>query len=74
MDSKPKQYYMGVDQYGNTFHGLIHPRKDLIDKLGGSSAKKVYIDKKDGSTKHVGYIVNTHWVTLYEVTPFEREA
>ena len=64
--------YMGIDQYGNHFHGLTHPRKDLIDKLGGSSASKMYVDMKDGSTKHVGYVVNTHWVTLYEVKPFER--
>lgn len=66
---------MGIDQYGNTFHHLgKHPRKALIDKLGGSSASKMYADKKDGSSVHVGYIVNTHWVTLYRVEPFEKPA
>ena len=64
---------MGLDQYGNTFHDLgKHPRKALIDKLGGSSTQKMYIDTVDGESKHIGYIVNTHWITLYQVSEWVK--
>ena len=64
--------YMGIDQYGTTYHGLKNPRKDLMDELYCSHAKKMYIDKVDGSYKHIGYIIKGLWITLYEITPFER--
>lgn len=25
--------YMAIDQYGQTYHGLKHPRKDLCERL-----------------------------------------
>lgn len=74
MESTHIKSYMGIDQYGQTYHSLTNPRKDLMKKLGMKSASKMYIDKKDGSTKHVGYIIGHNWVTLYEVSPFEKEA
>ena len=64
--------YMARDQYGNTVHGLTHPRKELLDRFGRQHADKIYRDKADGSTVHVGYIVAGHWYSLYEVTPFEK--
>lgn len=64
--------YMAIDQYGQTIHGLTHPRKDLLEKLGATHAEKIYLDKKDGTTVHTGYIINGLWLSLYEVTPFER--
>ena len=66
--------YMAIDQYGETLHGLTHPRKDLLKRLGRKSAEKMYLDKDDGSSVHVGYIVGDSWFTLYEVTPFEAKA
>lgn len=30
-------------------------------------------DKKDGRTVHVGWIIGGLWLTVYEVTPMERE-
>lgn len=64
---------MAIDQYGQTFHGLKHPRKELCELLGSTHAEKIYADKKDGSTVHIGYIIAGHWLTLYKVTPFERK-
>ena len=48
---------MGIDQWNNTYHDLgKYPRKALLMKLGTNKAKKIYVDKKDGTTAHVGYV------------------
>jgi hypothetical protein len=66
---------MGIDQYGTDYHNLgPHPRKALLERLGRKRASKMYIDKKDGSTKHVGYIIAGHWIRLFHVTSWEKEA
>ncbi len=64
-----------VNQYGEkiVLRGE-HPRKELLEALGRSSAAKMYQDKKDGRIVHVGYIVGGLWWTFYEVTPWERAA
>lgn len=66
--------YMAIDQYGTTYHGLKHPRKDLMERIGCSHAKKMYLDKADGSIAHVGYVIGGLWLTLYKVEPVERPA
>jgi len=64
--------YMSIDQYGQTFHDLgKHPRKELMERLGCQHISKMYLDKKDGTSIHVGYVVGRHWCTLYEVKLFE---
>jgi hypothetical protein len=64
---------MGIDQYGQTYHALgQHPRKELLSRIGRKSARKMYVDKKDGSTAHCGYVIAGLWITLYEVRPFEK--
>lgn len=52
----------------------IHPRKELLNKLGERHAEKIYRDKKDGRTVSVGYIVRGEWFTFYNLTPWEVEA
>ena len=64
--------YMGIDQYGRTFHHLKHPRKDLMKSLCVKHAEKMYIDHKDGNSQHVGYVIAGHWITVYEVRPFRN--
>jgi hypothetical protein len=63
--------YMAIDQYGRAYHGLKHPRKDLLERLGRSRAHKMYQDKKDGSTVWTGYVIGGLWLTLYKVEPVE---
>jgi hypothetical protein len=63
--------FMAIDQYGQTYHGLEHPRKDLCKRLGRSHVDRMYQDKKDGSVVHVGYIIGGLWLTLYRVEPWE---
>ncbi len=66
--------FMAVDQYGTTFHGLTHPRKDLLKKFGAKHASRIYRDKEGGGRVHVGYVIGERWLTLYEVIPFEKDA
>jgi hypothetical protein len=66
--------FMAIDQYGTTYHGLTHPRKDLLEKLCVKSASKIYTDSKDGKTYHVGYVIGGLWLTVYAVEPMRREA
>jgi len=62
--------YMGIDQYGTTYHDLKHPRKDLMERLGYKSAHKMYIG--EDTPKHIGYVIGRHWVTIYQVKPWEK--
>jgi len=61
--------YMARDQYGQTYHlpDTKHPRKALLEKLHGSNASKMYIDTKQGKAKHIGWMINRLWLTVYEV-------
>lgn len=65
--------YMAIDQYGQVFHGLTHPRKDLMERLDKSHADKMFVDR-NGGTYHVGYIIGGLWLTIYEVYPVEKPA
>lgn len=64
--------YMAIDQYGQTYHGLTHPRKDLLERLGRSHADKMYQDGPEGQPQHIGYVIGTLWLRLYQVTPIEE--
>lgn len=61
-------HLMGIDQYGNRYDDLgKYPRKALLEQLYSKHADKMYVDNKDGNTKHVGYIIAGFWITLYHV-------
>ena len=62
--------YLATGSNGTTvfmFDPKAHPRRQLLAKLGASSVRKIYVDSKDGTTKHVGYIVGNEWFNVYEV-------
>jgi hypothetical protein len=64
---------MGIDQFGTTYHDLGQfPRKELLNRLGRRHATKMYVDKKNGTTVHIGYIIGSLWITLYTIKQFER--
>ena len=65
------QQYMAVDQYGNHYYGLVHPRKDLLERLDRKHANKMYMDYKDGSYKHVGYVIAGLWLDVYKIERFK---
>jgi hypothetical protein len=69
------KWTMARDQYGETYHNLgAHPRMALLAYFGRKHADKMFIDKKSGPPMHVGYIIAGHWLTLYDVAPWERNA
>jgi len=68
-----KAFIMAMDQLGNTVHDLKHPRKELMEWCGKKNAHKMYVEKKDGSVYHVGYVIGQHWFTLYDVSIREKE-
>lgn len=76
MNKQPKtpKTYMAIDQYGNTFHGLTNPRKDLCEKLGRSHADIIYCDTEAGESVRLGYVIAGLWLEVYEVRPAYREA
>jgi len=64
---------IGIDQYGQHYDNLgKYPRKALIEKIGNQHVEKMYVDKKDGSTKHVGYTIGRLWITLYKLSRIEK--
>lgn len=60
--------YMAIDQYGQMYHGLKHPRKELCN----SHVEKMYQGKKDGTTVFCGYVIGGLWLQLFEVQPVEK--
>lgn len=59
-----------VDQYGNKFYA--HTVTELRNEVGGGRVSKMYIDKLDGRSVHVGYVIGNHWLRAFE--PVERVA
>lgn len=59
--------YMAIDQYGQHYKIDKYPRKELLGQLYAKHAEKMYVDTKDGNTKHIGYIINGLWLTVYQV-------
>ena len=63
--------YMGIDQYGETYHlGYTRsPRKDLLERLCRKSAQRIYRDRKNGTGRHVGWLIAGRWIEVFQVTP-----
>ena len=51
-----------LDQYGNRF--VAETVKELRQQVRGRCSK-MYIDRKDGSALHIGYVIGDHWLTMY---------
>lgn len=62
--------FMAIDQYGNTHHGLTHPRKELLEIFGRKHASKTYRDLDGGGSRHVGYVIGRLWLEVFEVLPW----
>lgn len=60
MKGKPTLY---IDQWGSRWWAKTI--KELREQIGGR-VSKMYVDKKDGRSVHVGYVVGQHWLTAYQ--------
>jgi hypothetical protein len=54
-----------LDQWGERYWARTIADLRAQIGMGGSRVSKMYIDKKDGSVAHVGYVVGQHWLTAY---------
>jgi hypothetical protein len=59
--------FIAIDQYGSTYKLDKFPRKELMDQLGVQHANKMYVDTKDGRTKHVGYVISGLWLSVFKL-------
>lgn len=69
---KTEKQYMAIDQYGTTYHGLTHPRKDLMKRLYNQHCQKMFRHDADGNSFHIGYVIGGFWLTVYEVKPMRK--
>lgn len=55
-----------LDQHGNRFwaNTVRQLRKQI--GMGGSAVRKMYRDKKDGTSVHIGYVIGQHWLTAFQ--------
>ena len=63
------KFILYVNQYGNQFGAATI--KELRQTLPGRCSK-MYQDRKDGGTIHVGYVIGRHWLTMF--VPLELPA
>lgn len=55
-----------IDQYGTVFTASTVKELRKQIKMGGSRVSKMYVDTKDGKTKHIGYVIGGHWLQAFE--------
>ena len=67
MKNKPLCLY--VSQYGSIYQARTLKELRAILEEGGH-VSKMYMDKKDGSSVHVGYVIGRLQLTKY--VPFEK--
>ncbi len=60
-----------VDQYGEQW--TAKTVKELRSQIGGGGSRvsKMYTDKTDGSSRHIGYVIGQHWCRAF--VPFEAK-
>jgi len=64
------RYHLFIDQYGGK--EWARSLKELKEKVGPGRVSKQYVDKKDGTTVHCGYVIGRRWFTRY--IPWEKQA
>ena len=60
------KHLLYMDQLGN--HFFARSVKDLRQQIGGGKSRvtKMFQDRKDGPTVHVGYVIGRHWLKMFE--------
>jgi hypothetical protein len=66
-----QEFFIGIDQHGEVYNNMKHPRKELMERIGSKHSEKMYQDI-DGKSHHVGYVIGGHWVRLYIARRFAK--
>ena len=72
--------YIGIDQYGQVYKNLKHPRKDLLARLDRKHAAKMYEDIKitehgkipQMRQHHIGYVIAGCWIRVYTISDWGK--
>jgi hypothetical protein len=62
--------YVFIDQFGTSYRA--NTVKEFIARVPGGRVTKMYVDKLDGKSVHIGYVVGQYWYTQYQIV--ERDA
>ena len=64
--------HMAIDQYGQTYHiGKHPPRKWVLDYFGRRHAERMFVDRRDGTPRHAGYVIAGDWLNIYRVSEWK---
>jgi len=66
-----KYKYIAVNQYGHVVFIKEFPRKELLEFHRCKHIDKLYRDTKDGTPKHVGYVVGGHWYSIFKLSEWK---
>jgi hypothetical protein len=64
--AKPSLLY--IDQFGARI--WARTVRELRAAIGGGRVSKMYVDKANGQTAHIGYVIGKHWLAAY--APIEK--
>lgn len=70
--------YIAIDQYGNKTILKDKKYSTLKDKFYCGNIQKMYIDSKDNTIRHIGYILgqgrgnNPLWIELFKMIPLDK--
>lgn len=64
--------YIAFDQYHCAYTIQRYPRKELLQNLCATHADKIYVDTLEGKTRHVGYVIDGLWLTVFKAEPFKE--
>lgn len=63
--------YIGIDQYNQLCRIKAHPRKELMEWLSATHARKMFLDHKDGNSYHIGYVIRGHWIEVFKLSEWK---
>lgn len=60
------KFTLYLDQWGNKFTASsVRELRGQIG-MGGSRVSKMFREKQDGRTVHVGYVIGRHWLEAFQ--------
>jgi len=50
-----------------------HPRQELLDECDRKHAERIFVNRRDGTIEHVGYVVGGEWFSLYRLADWKKQ-
>lgn len=57
-----------ADCYIDQYHNIVWAKslKRLKEEVGCKHAEKMYIDREDGTSVHIGYVIKGRWLNAFK--------